>query len=471
MNSSSPARPLPPAADTTTRAVFGPSWFAAVMGTGIVANAAVTLPRGFPGLRTTATVVWLGAALLLILLAVGYLRQRALRVHAADPVAAQFFGAPPVALLTVGAGALVLGRRLIGLEAALGVDWVLWSLGTVLGLVTACTVPYLMITRHRLAPDAAFGGWLMPVVPPMVSAATGALLVPHARAGQLRLALLLGCYAMLGLGFVAALLVLAMIYGRLVHHDVPAATVVPTVWIGLGALGQWVTALGVLAAVAPSALPAPYAQGAAVAALLGGVSVWGFAMLWLVLAAGLTARTVRGGLPFAPTWWSFIFPVGACVTATSGLAARTGSQLFVWAAVVLYVLVVIAWMVVVSRSLHYAAGHARRRSVVQHACRRPAEPDAPRRVAPVLRGTVRSSSSSSSTDGRPVSEARVTLLDPAGDVVGIALTGEDGSYAFTGLEADQYTVVAAGYPARAASLTLCDTGQDAFDLTLAHDGG
>ncbi|MET7354373.1 carboxypeptidase regulatory-like domain-containing protein [Streptomyces mirabilis] len=467
MNSSSSARPLPPAADTTTRGVFGPSWFAAVMGTGIVANAAVTLPGSFPGLRTFATVVWLGAALLLILLAVGYLRQRALRVHAADPVAAQFFGAPPVALLTVGAGALVLGRRLIGLEAALRLDWALWSLGTVLGLVTACTVPYLMVTRHRFAPDAAFGGWLMPVVPPMVSAATGALLVPHAPAGQLRLALLLGCYAMLGLGFVAALLVLAMIYGRLVHHDVPAATVVPTVWIGLGALGQSVTALGALAAVAPSALPAPYARGAAVAALLGGVSVWGFAMLWLALAAGLTARTVRGGLPFAPTWWSFIFPVGACVTATSALAARTGSQLFTWAAVVLYVLVVIAWLVVVSRSLRYAAGHMRRRPVIKHARRRPAESDARRGVAPVLRGTVRSST----PDGRPVSEARVTLLDPAGDVVGIALTAEDGSYAFTGLEADQYTVVVAGYPARAASLTLHADGQDAFDLMLAHDEG
>ena len=68
------------------------------MGTGIVANAAVTLPRSCPGLRTFAVVVWVGAALLLILLAVAYLRQRALRVHAADPVAAQFFGAPPVAL-------------------------------------------------------------------------------------------------------------------------------------------------------------------------------------------------------------------------------------------------------------------------------------------------------------------------------------------------------------------------------------
>ncbi|WP_370019098.1 hypothetical protein [Planotetraspora sp. GP83] len=80
---------------------------------------------------------------------------------------------------------------------------------------------------------------------------------------------------------------LAMIYGRLVHHEAPTGTAVPTVWIGVGALGQSVTALGALAAVAPSELPAPYARGTAVFALMGGIMVWGFAMLWLVLAMGL----------------------------------------------------------------------------------------------------------------------------------------------------------------------------------------
>ncbi|MFG1811356.1 TDT family transporter [Streptomyces sp. NPDC049040] len=337
---------------------MGPSWFAAVMGTGIVANAAVTLPHGFPGLRDAATVVWAGAALLLLVLAAGYLRQRGLRLHAADPALAQFLGAPPMALLTVGAGTLLLGRRVIGARAALDVDWALWSVGTLLGLCTACAVPYLMVTRHRFGPDAAFGGWLMPVVPPLVSAATGALLVPHAAAGQPRQALLLGCYAMLGLGMVAVLLVLAMVYSRLVHHDAPSGAVVPTVWIGLGALGQAVTALGVLATAAPGALPATYAHGASALALLGGVGVWGFAMLWLVLAAALTVREFRTGLPFAPTWWSFIFPLGACVTGTSALASRTGSQLFGWPAVVLYGVLAAAWAVVAWRSLRHAAGHA-----------------------------------------------------------------------------------------------------------------
>ncbi|WP_435792266.1 TDT family transporter [Actinacidiphila glaucinigra] len=354
-------RPRLPATTGTRRPHLGPSWFAAVMGTGIVANAAATLPRSSPWLRGAATVVWAGAALLLVLLAVAYVRQRALRSHATDPTQAQFLGALPMALLTVGAGALLLGGQVLGERAALTVDWVLWSLGTALGLATACAVPYLMVTRHRFAPDAAFGGWLLPVVPPLVSAATGALLVPHAPAGQPRLAMLLACYAMLGLGLVAVLLVLAMVYSRLVHHDAPTGAVVPTVWIGLGAIDQAVTAMGTLATAAPSALRAPYARGAAAFALLGGIGLWGFAMLWLVLAAALTVRQLRSGLPFAPSWWSFIFPLGACVTGTGVLATRTGSQPFAWTAVALYVLLVAAWAVVTWRSLRHAAGHLRRR--------------------------------------------------------------------------------------------------------------
>jgi Voltage-dependent anion channel len=103
-----------------------------------------------------------------------------------------------MALMTVGAGTLILGRGLLGPGTAVGIDWVLWLAGTGLGLVTTCWIPFLMMTRHDIGPDAAFGGWLMPVVPPMVSAATGALLIPHLGSAQGRLTLLLACYAMAG---------------------------------------------------------------------------------------------------------------------------------------------------------------------------------------------------------------------------------------------------------------------------------
>ena len=78
----------------------------------------------------------------------------------------------------------------------------------------------------------------------------------------------------------------------------------------LGPLGQSVTAAGNLGTQAAHVLPEPYAAG--VFALLYGVPTWGFAMMWLALAAAITVRTARRGLPFALTWWSFTFPAGTC---------------------------------------------------------------------------------------------------------------------------------------------------------------
>ena len=168
-----------------------PNWFASVMGTGIVANAAATQPYQFPGLRAAAIVVWLLACALLIFFVAAtvlhWLRHpRAARGHHSNPVMAHFYGAPPMAFLTVGAGTLLLGKDLIGLHAAIRIDAVLWTIGTVGGLFSAVAVPYLAFTRHQNTADSAFGGWLMPVVPPMVSAATGALLLPYTAAGQER---------------------------------------------------------------------------------------------------------------------------------------------------------------------------------------------------------------------------------------------------------------------------------------------
>ena len=47
---------------------------------------------------------------------------------------------------------------------------------------------------------------------------------------------------------------------------------------------------------------------------------------------------------------------------------------------------------------------------------------------------------------RPLRDARVTLVDAHGEVVATATTGEDGRYAFTDLEAADYTLIAGGYP-------------------------
>src|SRR4029078_11848033 len=99
--------------------------------------------------------------------------------------------------------------------------------GAIGGFFPAATIPFLMFTQLNVEPDAAFGGWLMPVVPPMGSAASGALLIPHTAPGPGRTTMLYGCYAMFGLSLVAALIIISMIWSRLALYGTSGTTRVP----------------------------------------------------------------------------------------------------------------------------------------------------------------------------------------------------------------------------------------------------
>ncbi|MBA2945474.1 MFS transporter [Streptomyces himalayensis] len=80
-----------------------------------------------------------------------------------------------------------------------------------------------------------------------------------------------------------------------------------------------------------------------------------------------------------------------------------------------------------------------------------------------VRGTVRGA-------GAPLSDARVTLVDAAGNVVATTTTGHDGAYAFSDLDSGAYTVIATGYPPQAAGVTVAGSGVDDHDIELAHTG-
>ena len=85
-------------------------------------------------------------------------------------------------------------------------------------------------------------------------------------------------------------------------------------------------------------------------AILYGVPVWGFAVLWISLATSLTVRTLRRGMPFALTWWSLTFPVGTFVTGTTQLAVHTGLPAFRVAATIAYVGLLSTWCLVAVRT-------------------------------------------------------------------------------------------------------------------------
>ncbi|MGI5400138.1 TDT family transporter [Streptomyces sp. CA-135486] len=335
---------------------FGPNWYATVMGTAIVANAGVGLPIGLPGLRTACIAVWaLSAALLVVVLAARAVhwthhRDQA-RAHLADPAMAPFYGCLSMALLAVGIGTLTVGQDVLGEPAAVATAATLFIAGTLIGLTAAAVVPYLMVVRQRATPSAASPVWLLPVVSPMVSASLGALLVPRLPAGQWREGMLLASYAMFAVSLLATLIILPMLLSRLIHHGPLPLALTPTLFLVLGPLGQSTTAVNKLADVAPGAIQAPYAAELGTFAVVYGVPVLGFALLWLLLAGAMVVRAAREGMPFSMTWWAFTFPVGTCVTGAEGLAHHTGRVAFDWLAVGLYAFLVAAWAVAGLRTL------------------------------------------------------------------------------------------------------------------------
>ncbi|MGF1734208.1 TDT family transporter [Photobacterium satsumensis] len=329
---------------------IGPNLFASVMGTGIIANAAVTLPGIENTLDILGLVFWLTATVLLFILTVLKIFQAITRPHIIkkqfdDPVMGQFFGAPPMAFLTVAGGFVLLGGNIVPHEHAITIAWWLWIIGTVLGLMTAITIPYLLFTRYTIRDDAAFGGWLMPVVPPMVSAAVGALLIPYAGSAEAKVLMLYGCYCFFGISFMASLIIITMIWSRLAHSGSSGGGRVPTLWIILGPLGQSITAAGALGTIAITILPEPKGATFNDLSLIFGLPVWGFAMFWGVIASLLTIRAHKLNMKFGLTWWAFTFPVGTCVTGTAQIANHSKLPFFEIAAYLLFLFLLIAWLI------------------------------------------------------------------------------------------------------------------------------
>ncbi|WP_435847895.1 C4-dicarboxylate ABC transporter [Streptomyces fradiae] len=337
-----PGAALPPAAPETRLRRLTPQLHAAVMGTAVLGTAGAGLPlAGLPGVRTACTAVWALALLTLAVLlparAAHWARHpdRA-RAHLLDPAVAPFHGCLSMALTSVGGGALVVGRDWLGTGPAVGLAAVLWAAGMVAGLVVAVVIPYLMVVRHPMEPPSPV--WLLPVVAPMVSAATGPLLAPHLPAGQARATLLAACLGLFGVSLLAALLILPPVFARLVAAGPPPLPATPALLLVLGPLGQSATAAAALAGAAPDL---PYGRALAVAY---GLPVLGFALLWLALAGALVVRARRRGMRFGLSWWAFTFPVGTCVTGLEGMARLTGLVVLDGAAVALYALLVAGWL-------------------------------------------------------------------------------------------------------------------------------
>ena len=176
--------------------------------------------------------------------------------------------------------------------------------------------------------------WLLPIVAPIVAAASGGIVAEVLPNPDHALWTVIVSYILWGTGVPLAMVVLVIYFQRLTVHKLPAREVIVSVILPLGPPGQGGFGIMQLGKVAFKIFPETHtldiAPGNAgetlyVVGWLIALIMWGFAIVWLFFAL---ASISRSKFPFNMGWWGFTFPLGVFTVSTTTLGKELPSLFF-----------------------------------------------------------------------------------------------------------------------------------------------
>jgi C4-dicarboxylate transporter/malic acid transport protein len=338
---------------------FTPNWFAATMGTGILALALTQFPWPVPGLYSIAEGLWMFNILLFTLFSLAYLARWILYLDEAKRIfghstVSMFFGTIPMGLATIINGLLVFGIPRWGVEVV-PIALVLWWLDVALAIVCGVCIPYMMFTRQTHNIDQMTAVWLLPVVAAEVAAVSGGLIAPHLNDASLQLYVIITSYVLWAYSVPVALSILVILLLRMALHKLPHENMAASSWLALGPIGT--ASLGML--ITGTNVPAIFAENnltslGTIASGLGfmiGLLFWGCGFWWMLLASLITRRYLRNGIPFNLGWWGFTFPLGVYAVTTLKLAEVLNIEFFSLVGALLVILLTLMWLLVAVKTV------------------------------------------------------------------------------------------------------------------------
>ncbi|KAB0506345.1 TDT family transporter [Pseudomonas lini] len=341
---------------------FTPNWFAATMGTGVLALALAQLPVSNPGLHAFAEGLWLFNIVLFVLFTAMYAARwvmffdEARRIFGHSTVS-MFFGTIPMGLATIINGFLLFGLPRWG-DGVIHLAEVLWWLDVAMSLACGVLIPYMMFTRQEHSIDQMTAVWLLPVVAAEVAAASGGLLAPHLADAHLQLVVLVTSYVLWAFSLPVAFSILTILLLRMALHKLPHENMAASSWLALGPIGTGALGMLLLGADAPAIFAANGLSGigeiAAGLGLVAGITLWGFGLWWMLIALLITVRYLRAGIPFNLGWWGFTFPLGVYSLATLKLASTLSLTFFSVFGCLLVAMLAVMWLIVAKRTVQGA---------------------------------------------------------------------------------------------------------------------
>lgn len=341
---------------------FTPNWFAATMGTGVLALALAQLPLAIPGLHAIAEGLWLFNILLFSLFTAAYAARwilffdEARRIFGHSTVS-MFFGTIPMGLATIINGFLLFGLSRWG-DGVIHLAEVLWWIDVAMSLACGVLIPYMMFTRQEHSIDQMTAVWLLPVVAAEVAAASGGLLAPHLTDAHSQLVVLTTSYVLWAFSLPVAFSILTILLLRMALHKLPHENMAASSWLALGPIGTGALGMLLLGGDAPAIFAANGLPGigeiASGLGLIAGITLWGFGLWWMLMALLITVRYLRDGIPFNLGWWGFTFPLGVYSLATLKLASTLNLTFFSVVGTLLVMLLTVMWLIVGKRTVQGA---------------------------------------------------------------------------------------------------------------------
>ncbi|GJN84906.1 hypothetical protein PLIIFM63780_008470 [Purpureocillium lilacinum] len=230
--------------------------------------------------------------------------------------------------------------------ASAGIYLVLWST--------------LIFPVHTMTPT-----WVFPAYPLLLTAPFAATLIDAAETSSHTLSLnatavALGAATTQGTGCLIAFMISSAFVYRLMTQKLPRDTQRPGVFMSIGPFGFTAAGIAQLGNQASQIFPHSFLGSETtvdivrVVSILVGLWLWGLAMWFFLVSVGSLWKYARSGssLPFQMTWWSFVFPNTALVTATQVMGKifeSKGLRLF---GSIMTIVLVIVWVGVFVTMLH-----------------------------------------------------------------------------------------------------------------------
>ena len=338
---------------------FTPNWFAATMGTGVLALA---LPMAHSGLAPLGEALWLFNIGLFVLFSLLYAARwllffdEARRVFGPSTVS-MFFGTIPMGLATIINGFLLFGVARWG-QALVPFVEALWWLDVAMALACGVSTPFMMFTRQEHSIDQMTAVWLLPVVAAEVAAVSGGQLAAHFPDVHDQFVVMITSYVLWAFSVPVAFGILTILMLRMALHKLPHENMAASSWLALGPISTAALGMLLLGGEAQEIFAAngltTIGQVAAGIGLIAGITLWGFGLWWLLLAVLITLRYLRDGIPFNLGWWGFTFPLGVFALTTLKLGAVLKLGFFNVTGATLVVVLAVLWLIVMSKTVRGA---------------------------------------------------------------------------------------------------------------------